>query len=598
MAEASKAPPRPGLKRLLRLSEAKKVSLIVSAIFAVISSVLSLAPYVLLALLLGGLVGEGELSQSQYDQALSLALWVAGLAALRYLLLFISTMASHMAAFEILYRIRVDLCERLGHLSMGYFSLRQSGKIKKILTEDVENLEQFLAHHIPDIVAGVVQPIAVVACLFYFDWRLALVALIPLPLAAFLQRLAFGRDKENEYRREYHDVLEVMNGTIVEYVRGMPVVKIFNQTAESFSTLKKAALGYEYYLDRLTRLMAPAWAMFVVTTTSGLLFLLPFGLWFYLNGTITFQNLALFLMLGSSYMSPVLKLALMGGQLNHLIEGLVRVDEVFNEKPQEEKPTLRPPAGYDVEFNEVSFKYGQKPIVQNVSFKLKEGGVYALVGPSGAGKSTLARLLTRMWDIESGSIAIGGVDVRDLSFDDLMKAVSFVFQDTFLFSDTVRENIRMNNQAATDQEILAAASAAQCLDFINSMPNGLDTLIGEGGEVHLSGGEKQRLSLARVILKKSPIVVLDEATVFNDAENEARIQEAFVSLMEGKTVLVIAHRLSTIVDADAILVIDEGQIVQMGSHEELLAEGGLYRNMWTAHEAARKWKIGEEAANA
>ncbi|MDR1109875.1 MAG: ABC transporter ATP-binding protein/permease [Deltaproteobacteria bacterium] len=595
MAEIAQQAPRPGLRRLLRLSEARKGALILSAIFSVLSSVLSLAPYVLIAVLLGVLAQKGQLDESQYGRMIRLALALGGLAIIRYAFLFVSTIASHMAAFEILYRLRTSLCAHLGRLSMGYFSLRQSGKIKKILTEDVEELELFLAHHIPDIVAGVVQPVAVVACLLVFDWRLALVALVPLPLAFMLQRVAFGRDKNREYRSQFHDVLEAMNGSIVEYVRGMPVVKIFNQTAESFTTLKTAALAYEYFLAKLTRLMAPPWGMFVVTTTSGLFFLLPFGLWFYFQGTLSFPTLMLFLMLGSAYMNPVFKLAMMGGQLQHLLEGLARVDAVLAEPPMAESREPRRGTGHDVEFRGVSFGYSQRRILDGVSFRLKEGGVYALVGPSGAGKSTLARLLVRMWDVGEGSISIGGVDVRDMSLADLMDTVAFVFQETFVFSDTVRENIRMNCRAATDEEILEAARAAQCLGFIEDLPRGLDTLIGEGGEVHLSGGERQRLSLARVILKNAPIVVLDEATVFNDAENEARIQEAFVSLMGGKTVIVIAHRLSTITDADGILVVDRGRLAQMGSHEELLGQDGPYRGLWAAHTSALKWKMRKEA---
>jgi ATP-binding cassette subfamily B protein len=520
-----------------------------------------------------------------------LAFLFAILVILRYALFFVSLILSHMAAFDILYRTRSDICAHLGRLSMGFFGLRRSGQIKKIFSEDVDELELFLAHHIPDLVAAVVQPIAVVICLFIFDWRLALVALIPLPLAFILQSRAFGRDKGTGYMLEYHDTLEAMNGSIIEYIRGMPVVKIFNQTTESFAALKSAALAYEDCSTRISKIMAPTWAMFVVTTTSGLFFILPFGLWFYSQGTLAFPTLTLFLMLGSAYMAPVFKLAMFGGQLRQLLEGLKRVDAIFQEPPLKEPQDPKKGQGFEIKFNDVSFKYGTKPLLQKVTFTLPEGGVYALVGPSGAGKSTVAKLISRMWDVNEGSITIGGVDIRDMSTPHLMETVSIVFQETFLFSDTVRENIRMNQTGATDEQVLKAAEAAQCMDFLDRMPRGLDTVIGEGGEVHLSGGERQRLSLARVYLKNSPIIILDEATVYNDAESESRIQKAFSSLMAGKTVIVIAHRLSTVTDVDAILVMDKGALTQRGRHDDLSAADGLYKTLWTAHEAALGWKL-------
>jgi ATP-binding cassette subfamily B protein len=527
----------------------------------------------------------------RHERMVNLAMVFGLLVVARYVFFYVSTLLSHKAAFAILFRLRSELCAHLGRLSMGYFGFRRSGQIKKIFAEDVDELELFMAHHIPDLVAAVVQPLAVVVCLFAFDWRLALVALIPLPLAFLLQRKAFGPEHGVAYEREFHDALEGMNGGIVEYVRGMPVVKIFNQTTESFAALKATALAYERCAAKLTRLMAPAWAMFVVTTTSGICFILPFGLWFYCQGSLGFSELILFLMLGSAYMTPLFKLAMVGGQLRHLVEGLRRVETILDEPalPEPAKPVK--PQAYGVSFKDVCFAYGTKPILDKVSFSLPEGGVYALVGPSGAGKSTAAKLLARMWDVGGGSIEIGGVDVRAMSLADLMDTVCFVFQETFIFSDTVRENIRMNHKVATDVEIRHAAEAAQCLDFLDRMPKGLDTLIGEGGEVHLSGGERQRLSLARAFLKNSPIIVLDEATVYNDAENEARIQEAFAALMKGKTVIVIAHRLSTVTDADRILVLDRGKLAQEGTHGELVDQPGLYADLWTAHESALSWQL-------
>jgi ATP-binding cassette subfamily B protein len=371
----------------------------------------------------------------------------------------------------------------------------------------------------------------------------------------------------------------------------MPVVKIFNQTVESFTRMKAAALAYKFFIEKITREMAPSWAVFVVITSSGLVFLLPFGLWLYLAGGISLPTLLMFLMLGSAYMTPVFKLAMMGAQLRHLLEGLYRVDAVLREPPAAEPAAPRTPDGNMLEFRNVCFRYEQKQILKNISFRLPEGSVTALVGPSGAGKSTIGRLLLRMWEVEEGEILVGGINIRDMSMRELMRRVAFVFQDGFVFSDTIRENIRMGREDASEDEIMRAAEAAQCLEFINKMPKGLDTRIGEGGEVHLSGGEKQRLSMARIILKNSPIIVLDEATAFTDAENEAKIQDAFAKLMRGKTVIVIAHRLSTITDADAIYVIKGGAVVERGRHEELVQGNGLYHSMWQAHTAAQTWTL-------
>ena len=585
--------PRPGIGRLLKISGAKKLHLGLSVFFAILSSLLALALPVVIYLALRELLSP-DFGAGGCEEIRNLGLLAAAAALGRYILLFVSMMASHIAAFDILYNLRSTLCAHLGGLPMGWFTARQTGEVKKILSEDVEELELFIAHHIPDIVTGIAQPLLVVACLFTVDWRLALAALLPLPLAFMLQRKAFAEGRGAEYRAEYHNALEAMNGSIVEYIRGMPVVKIFNQTVESFTRMKAAALAYKFFIGKINRELAPPWAVFVAVTSSGLFFILPFGLWLYFSAGLSLPALLLFLMLGSAYMAPVLKLARMGGQLRHLLEGLYRVDAILREAPVAEPAAPRAPEGSSVEFRNVGFGYEKKPVLRDVSFHLPEGSVTALVGPSGAGKSTIGRLLLRMWDVEKGEILIGGVNIKDIPTPDLMRRVAFVFQDDFVFSDTIRENIRMGRDDATDGDIMRAAEAAQCLEFIDRMPRGMDTRIGEGGEAHLSGGERQRLSMARVFLKDAPIVVLDEATAFADAENEAKIQDAFARLMRGKTVIVIAHRLSTITDADAIYVIRDGVIEEHGGHGDLTRRNGLYSDMWRAHTAAQAWTLQKE----
>lgn len=581
---------RSGLARLFELAGTKRSHLIASALLSVVASACALAPYYIVYLVLVRLLAP-DFGPRAVAEIRTLALVAVGVLVLRGLTLFASTMCSHAAAFDILYNLRCALSAHLGRLPMGYFSVRQSGQIKKVLYEDVEDLEGFIAHHIPDLVAGAVLPVLIVGVLFVVDWRLALVALLPLPLAFFLQRRAFARDGQEERRIRYHNALEALNATIVEYVRGMPVIKVFNQTVASFARLKNAALDYRRCIEAITRAMAPAWALFVVVTASGLLFILPFGLWLYLAGQISLPVLLFFLMLGSGYMAPLLRLAMLGGQLGHLLEGLARVDAILAVAPLPEPDSPRSPRSSAIEFDKVTFGYGDRPVLRELSLRLAPGSVTALVGPSGAGKTTIAQLLVRMWDVWEGAIRIGGVDIRDMASDELMRQVGFVFQDGFLFGDTLRENIRMGLDGVTDADIEGAARAAQCEEFVRRLPKGFDTRVGEGGEVHLSGGEKQRVAMARIMLKNAPIVVLDEATAYADAENEAKIQDAFAALMQGKTVLVIAHRLSTITDADAIVVVKDGVVAEQGGHEELLARGGLYHAMWQAHTAARAWTL-------
>ena len=578
----------PRIKRLLEIAGQKKGFLTLSAIFAAASSLLALTPYLFIYLIIERLLSPSFGTQD-YETLKLLSFAALGGIVLRYLLFFISTMFSHVAAFNILCGLRTAMVEHLGTLHMGYFTESRSGGIKKILSEDVEEIEQFIAHHIPDLVSGVSLPMVTVFFLFTVDWRMALIALIPLPIALLLQYVALGTSNHDHLMEQYHDAHEAMNGTIVEYVRGMPVVKVFNQTVDSFSRLKQHVYAYRDFVNQWTERMAPPWALFTVVTASSLFVILPFGVWFYLSGSLSLPKLLLFLMLGSGYMTPLLKVAMMGGTLARILEGVSRIDAILSQPGVSQSSAPEVPEGCAIEFDDVGFGYGDKKVLHHTSFRIEEGSVTALVGPSGAGKSTIAQLLLRMWDTSSGEIRLGGVGIKEISHKMLMDYVGFVFQDVFIFSDTVYENIRMGKEGATHEEVMKAAESAQCLDFILALPDGIHTVIGEGGTVHLSGGERQRISLARILLKDAPIIVLDEATAYADAENEAKIQTAFARIMKHKTVLIIAHRLSTITDADTILVIDKGQVVESGSHQHLIQTPGLYRSMWHAHTSARDW---------
>jgi ATP-binding cassette subfamily B protein len=479
----------------------------------------------------------------------------------------------------------------MGGLSMGYFTEKSSGEIKKVLSEDVEQIELFVAHHIPDMVAGVVLPFMTIAYLFIIDWRMALIALIPLPIALLLQIAMMGGSEHKNLMKKYHSLLEKMNGTIIEYIRGMPVIKIFNQTVTSFSRFKDSVYGYRDCTLVINKKGTPPWAAFTVIVSSSLFFILPFGIWFYIKGTIELPTLFLCLMLGAGYMVPLFKLALMGGHLRQINEGVKRIDKIFSELEMPDAVMPKVPENNTIEFKNVNFSYKEKTVLHDINFEIKEGTVTAFVGPSGAGKTTIAHLILRMWDIDNGEILIGGVNIKDISREKLMDRIGFVFQDIFMFSDMVYENICMGAENVQEEDIIHAAKAAQCHEFIEGLPAGYNTIIGEAGTIHLSGGERQRIAMARIILKNAPIIVLDEAIAYADAENEVKIQRAFVKIMKKKTVIVIAHRLSTITDADQIIVIDEGKIADKGTHTELLKSGNLYKRMWDAHISARKWTL-------
>jgi ATP-binding cassette subfamily B protein IrtA len=587
MTETAK---NPGLSRLIELAGQRKEKLTASAALAAAGTLFGFVPYIVIYLVAVALLSP------PIDEAYvwNLALIALGATIARFVLMYFSTVLSHMAAFEILFGIKRSLMEKIGCLPLGYLNTRTSGGVKKIITEDVDRIELFIAHHIPDVVSGIVLPVVTILFLFTVDWRLALVSLVPVPLALIAMLHAY-RESESKSMKGYFNALDEMNGIIVEYVRGMPVIKVFNQTVASFSRLRESVYNYRDYVVRWTRECVPAFSAFTVCINLPILFILPAGVWFFITGTLELPVLILFLILGVGYMSGMMKMMMFGGIWRQIGEGVSRIDAIMNEPelPAPEHPKI--PDEYSVEFRDVFFSYGSEPVLSGVSFAAPAGSVTALVGPSGAGKSTAAQLIPRFWDVDSGSITVGGVDVRDIPPEKLMDMVSFVFQDLFMFHDTIEENIRMGNKKASKEEVAAAAGAAQADGFIRELPDGYDTVIGSAG-TYLSGGEQQRIILARAILKDAPVIVLDEATAFADPENESKIQAAFANLMKGKTAIVIAHRLSTITDAGRIVVIDDGEVEECGRHEELLEKTGLYARMWEAHTSARRWRLSSGGA--
>lgn len=468
------------------------------------------------------------------------------------------------------------------------------------MDENIESIEGFIAHQFPDFVASVTAPIVMVIILLAIDWRFGIASLVGIVLAFVVQFSGFGSGAMKENMGKYQIALEDMNNASVEYVRGMPVVKAFNQTASSFARLEHAikeytewvlkfSLGWQNYMPAFTTIINN---IYLVIVPVGIL--LGANAQNYKSFTMTFIFYLLFVPAIAGILNKIMYISESFMQIDG---NVARMDEIFNIPVLPQTTSPKKTQKDDVVFDNVSFTYtGKKEemAIENVSFKANQGQITAIVGLSGGGKSTIANLISRFWDVTEGSVKIGGVDIRDISEKDLMNHVSFVFQDIFLFKQSILDNIRMGNPNATEEQVIEAAKAAQCHEFISKLPNGYKTVFGTKG-IHLSGGERQRIAIARAIIKDSPIIVLDEATAFSDPENEYLIQKAFEKLMQNKTVIIIAHRLSTIRNADKIIVMEKGHLVEEGKHNELVAAGGRYSQMWNHYTEAVDWKISGKA---
>ena len=584
-----------GLARLIEIAGTKRRLLIGAMLLAVITAIVQFVPIIAVYNILIELA-EHALDPSLIDKAY---IWLWSYIALGAffafgVLTFASLMLSHIAAFNILYEIRMQLVQKMVRLPLGFFSRRASGELKKIMSDDVERIELFIAHHIPDIVTALLFPLILVSYMFAVDWRLAIVVLAVLAMAFYVMGRMYTGKKIREVSKRYVETLGRMNASIVEYIRGIQVVKTFTESTNAYRKLNDDIKEYRKFANEVNVQYQPTYVGFLTILSSALLFIIPVAVWLFVGSAsyATFVPvLLMFLFFGVAVFFPVLKLLWIGSFLNQNNMGVQKIDDILYMDEIEEPDIPRHPKDASVEFRNVSFAYDTTPILKAISFISHPGTITALVGPSGAGKSTVAMLAARFWDVQSGEILIGGVPVKEIPTSVLMDNVAFVFQDNMLFFDTIEENIRMGNKTATFEEVARAACAAQCHEFIESLPNGYQTLVGEGG-IYLSGGEAQRIALARAILKDSPIILLDEATVFADPENEGKILAAFSHLIKGKTVLVIAHRLSTITNADRILYVDKGVIAEQGTHEQLLALKGEYARMWETYNRAKRWTIG------
>lgn len=522
-------------------------------------------------------------------------------------------LCAHSAAFDAEYRLKLQISEHLARVPLGRLESLGSGRVGKIMDESVGAIEGFLAHSLPDTAAAFTAPVAIVVLLFIFDWRFGLAAVACVVAAFAVEAAGFSNKAITDKMRQHLVNQERMSNATVEYVRGMPVVKTFGRTAESFGRLSRAVRAYTDLALEVALFWQSLMPAFTAIINNAYLFILPVGI--LLGAGISgaeFRAFALdfifYLLFVPSIAGALNKMMYISEDSMIITAQLARIDEVLGIEPLPvpEPGTARVPERFDVEFDTVCFSYdtpGEKdgasagPLaLDQVSLAVPAGTACAIVGPSGAGKSTVASLVARFWDVSSGAVRIGGVDVRDIDPDDLMGCMSLVFQEVHLFRTSLLENIRMARPDATREEVVEAARAAQADAFIRALPQGYDTVFGSAG-VHLSGGEAQRVSIARAILADRPIVVLDEATAFSDPENEHLIQLAFERLMAGKTVIMIAHRLSAVTGADQIVVMDGGRVVERGRHEELLGAGGAYARMWDRYTQALSWGLGSDASN-
>ncbi|KQO18881.1 ABC transporter ATP-binding protein [Paenibacillus sp. Leaf72] len=593
-----------GIARLLELAGERRGLLAVSGIFSALSAICMLIPYISVYFIIKELL-EHAANPAAADSGLMIRWGLVALGGLlaSLLLMYGGGLASHIAAFRILYGLRVKLSSHIGRLPLGWLNSTSTGAVKKTLDQNVEKVETFVAHQLPDLIHMAVTIVIMIIAMFWLNVWLAAACLIPIVLGFVLQMLMMSGSKKQESIKQYYDSLERLNGSAIQYVRGMPVIKVFGQTVFSFRQFYEDMVKYRDFCVKYTDQFQYGFLSFKVVLGSFTAFILPVGVFLLQRdpGNVAFAAVLLFfLILSPGITAPMFKIMHLASGLRDINEGVERIDKIFAEQPVPEPEFPKRPVSYEVTFHDVSFSYGQADslVLSNVSFVAQQGEVTALVGPSGAGKSTVASLLPRFWDVREGAIQIGGVDIRDMATEELMNTVAFVFQQTFLFYDTVYNNIAIGVPDAKPEAVYAAAKAAQCDTFITQLPQGYHTLIGEGG-VYLSGGEEQRIAVARAILKNAPVLVLDEATAFADPENEFEMQLALKELTKGKTVIVIAHRLSTIRDASQIIVMDEGCIAERGKHEQLVAAGGLYSKLWNAYTAATGWRIGagKEAGN-
>ena len=582
MDKQAKKRKRSTLGWVLSFAGSRKGSYVGSTLLAIMSVVSGFIPYIFMAKIMRGLLER----TADFPYCLTQCLWMALFFVLNRLFHAFSTTLSHRATFEVLANIRRRLTKKLSRMPLGDVLDESSGTYKNIIVERVDSIETTLAHMIPEVTSNFIIPFVIFGYMVSIKWQLALLSLITVPVGLFFFALMM-RGSQASYRNTVVKT-KALNDTAVEYINGIEVIKAFGKAKTSYEKFVVAAKeGADCFVEWMRRCNADQNAALVIMPAT-LLALLPFGVSYFINGWVTGPDLLMLIILSlglitpfviaASYMDDMTKLGTIIGEVASILE-----------KPELIRPNIltQQPRGSNIVLNGVHFAYKEEEVLHGVNLTIREGTVNALVGPSGSGKSTIAKLIASFWDVGSGSITFGGVDIRKIPLDDYQKKIAYVSQDNYLFDMSVMENIRLGNPSATNEQVMEAAKACGCHDFIMQLENGYQTVCGGAGS-HLSGGERQRISIARAMLKDAPIVILDEATAYTDPENEALVQRSVAKLVKGRTLLVIAHRLSTIASADQIILISEGRVEAAGTQDELLQKSGLYRRMWQAHVAAKE----------
>ena len=584
------------LSRLLGYAGKRKYFSYASWVLAALSALVALAPFYFIF----NIIKEVFETTPDFGNAKNLTFngWMAVLfAVVGYLLYIAALMCSHMAAFRVATNMRKDVLNHLVKLPLGYVEEVGSGRLRKIINDSTAASETYLAHQLPDKAVAVATPIGLIALLFIFDWKLGILSLIPVVLAFLIMASMTGK-KMAQKMKEYQNSLDAMSNEAVEYVRGIPVVKTFGQTVFSFKRFKATIDNYEKWVISYTKDLRIPMMLYTAAINSVFVFLIAAALIFTKNGVTNefLLNLIFYIII-----TPVISLTLtkmMYQSENAMIvaDALQRVDTILDAEQLPETVNGKKPSDSSVEFRNVSYSYdGEKNAVENISLNIPSGSTVAFVGPSGSGKSTMANLISRFFDVSEGQVLVGGVDVRNIKKEILMDNVSFVFQNSHLIKGTILDNVRMARPQASKEEVMNALEKSQCMDIVKKLPNGVDTVVGTNG-VYLSGGEQQRIAIARVMLKNAPVVILDEATAFADPDNEVMVQKAFSELAKNRTVIMIAHRLSTVAGADRIYVLKDGKIEEYGKYNELINNGGMFSKMWNDYRHSVDWKVSREAS--
>ena len=582
------------LARILGYAGGHKNLTILGCILSALSAVLGLAPYLCVWLVARSVLsawpsldGAGDLGRWGW-----MAVWTAVGSILLY---FAALMSTHIAAFRTARNIRRAAMTHVLKLPLGFFTGNQSGRLRKLIDDNAGLTEDLLAHKLPDLAATAVTPIAAIVVLFLFDWRMGLLCLLTMVLALLSMCMMMGGKNAGFFHR-YQQEIERMSGEAVEYVRGIPVVKTFGQSVFSFKRFKATIDEYEKWVVAYTKEMRRPMLLYTAAVNGVFAFLIAGGLLFTRNGVTPefLLNLLFYIIITPVISLTLTKIMYMSENKMVVADALSRIDSVLDAEPVPAFGQPQHPQNSSVTLRDVHFSYdGKAEVIKGVSMDIKPGQTVALVGPSGGGKSTLASLICRFFDVQGGSVSIGGADVRAIPKEELMDTVAFVFQNSKLLKGTILDNVRLGRPDATEEEVLAALKTSQCMDIIEKFPEGIHTVIGSKG-VYLSGGEQQRIAIARAVLKNAPVLILDEATAFADPDNEAKVQAAFGALAKGKTVIMIAHRLSTVVHADCIYVVEDGRIAESGTKDELCARGGLFARMWQEYQSSVAWKVAKE----